>query len=92
MNLAFFASAKVMASSVAVSQACSAVTMSIGIVKRRRRYGVGNAEIEKMRSLNPACAASARELSTSAARVSMPYMWCGCGNDLSTRSCRMNPR
>ncbi len=73
MCLAFFFSAKSMASSVAVLQACSAVTMSI--VSRQLRLEVVDSATDSGRKdmrLKPRRAASSVDFATSSSRVSMP--------------------
>ncbi|MNV91264.1 hypothetical protein D3C71_1857430 [compost metagenome] len=72
MALAFFSRPNAIASSVAVSQACSAVTTSKRSGMDSRRADSATDMFRKRMRSKPSCAASACEASTSGARVSMP--------------------
>ena len=61
-----------MASSVAVSQACSAVTTSMRSGSAASCAESAALMARKSMRAKPSCCASARERSTSSARVSMP--------------------
>ncbi|MCY1304742.1 hypothetical protein D9M70_545110 [compost metagenome] len=72
MQRAFLARPKAIASSVAVSQACSAVTTSICAGSSLACADSATVRFRNDMRPKPSCCASARERSTNSLRVSMP--------------------
>ena len=72
MNAACLARPKAIASSVAVSQACSAVTMPMRSGNAEDCVAWATLRFRKLIDSKPRRAASSRDFSTSSARVSIP--------------------